>query len=981
MSETMIPIPFRQLLDWIDSEYARHGSLFGVRRAYHAGEKTLPLFGGRLETPVGPAAGPNTQLAQNIIAAYFAGARFFELKTVQVIDGAELAACISRPCIHAEDEAYNCEWSTELTVPQAYAEYVKAWCAISYLSEKMGLGSRDGFLFNMSVGYDLKGIQSEKIDRYLNGMANAAEEEVFQDCIAELTRRYPEDADRIAGISPKISDSVTLSTLHGCPPDEIERIAVYLLREKGLHTFVKCNPTLLGYESARSILDGMGYDYVCFDDHHFREDLQYADAVPMFRRLQKLAHERGLTFGLKLSNTFPVEVKQNELPAEEMYMSGKALFPLTIEMASRLSRDFDGRLPLSYSGGADALNLERLFACGIFPITVATTILKPGGYQRLTQLAELSQKLPFSPFTRVDADSVAALSVEIRRDRHHQKALKPLPSRKSRQTVPLIDCDKAPCKGGCPIGQDIPEYIELCRKGEYEKALRVILEKNPLPFITGTICAHRCMNACTRNFYEDPVQIRATKLIAAERGYDAVLHSLHTPAPLPGKRAAIIGGGPTGMAAAFFLARAGVSVTLFEREAKLGGVVRSVIPSFRIPDEAIDKDASLLLAMGADVRLNTVAPDVDALKAEGYTHILFAVGASMPGRLEIDGNVQPVLPWMRAVKAGETAVRGNVCVVGGGNTAMDAARLALRAGAESASIVYRRTKKYMPADEEELRLALDEGVRFVELVSPVAQKNGKLKLQIMALGDPGADGRRNVVKTDKTCEIPCDLVISAIGEQVDPAALLASGIVPDESGRFPLVTNIPGVYVGGDAHRGPATVVEGIADAMEFTRAVLGELPAADLPAEAYAARERSFALRGVLAESAKCEGDRCLRCDVVCQNCADVCPNRANVVVELPDGRQEILHVDRMCNECGSCTAFCPYASSPFRDKFTLFYDRAGFDATPETSGFLPLGGKTVLVRLDGKTQQIDLAADNDLPKDLELLILTVLSDYIYLL
>ncbi|MBP3485221.1 MAG: putative selenate reductase subunit YgfK, partial [Oscillospiraceae bacterium] len=510
MSERMTPIPFGDLMNWITTEYQRDGSVFGVHKPYRAGVKKLPIFGETIETPFGPAAGPNTQLAQNIVAGYFAGARFFELKTVQKMDGAELAACINRPCILAEDECYNCEWSTELTVQQAFEEYVKAWCACKIMARVYGLGDPDGFVFNMSVGYDLEGIRGEKIDGFLNGMTDASRTPIFRECIRTLKAMFPGEAAFIDTITPHISGSVTLSTLHGCPPEEIERIASYLLTEKHLHTFVKCNPTLLGYETARSILDGMGYDYIAFDDHHFREDLQYADAVPMFRRLQQLAGEQGLEFGLKLSNTFPVDVKAGELPSEEMYMAGKSLFPLTTTMAARLSREFGGKLRISYAGGADAFNVEQLFACGIWPITMAATELKPGGYQRFVQIGDKLDALDFRPFTGVDVDGVEALSLAARSDKYHRKAVKPLPCRKLDKKVPLTDCFTAPCKGGCPIGQDIPEYIELCRKGRYGSALRVITEKNPLPFITGTICAHHCMDKCTRNYYEQPVDIRAT---------------------------------------------------------------------------------------------------------------------------------------------------------------------------------------------------------------------------------------------------------------------------------------------------------------------------------------------------------------------------------------------------------------------------------------------------------------------------------------
>lgn len=979
MSERMTPIPFRRLMRWITAEHQREGSVFGVHRPYTAGQKSLPIFGEQIETPFGPAAGPATQLAQNIIAGYYSGARFFELKTVQKMDGPELAACISRPCILAEDECYNCEWSTELYVQQAFAEYVKAWCAIKMIAKLYGLGDPDGFVFNMSVGYDLEGIRGEKIDTYLNGMIDASHTAVFQECLSDLKALFPEESAYIDTISPNISRSVTVSTLHGCPPDEIERIASYLLTEKHLHTFVKCNPTILGYESARSILDSMGYDYVAFDEHHFKEDLQYEDAVPMFRRLQALAESRGLEFGLKLSNTFPVDVTQGELPSEEMYMAGKALFPLTIEMANRIAREFDGRLRLSYSGGADYFNIDRLFACGIWPITMATTELKPGGYQRFLQIGEKLDCMPYAPFTRVDCGMVDRLGAEIRADRHHIKALKPLPRRKLDEKVPLLNCFTAPCKGGCPIGQDIPEYIELTRQGRYVEALEVITEKNPLPFITGTICAHHCMDKCTRNFYDRSVQIRDAKLTAAEKGFDGLMAKLQRPAKTRNDlKVAIVGGGPTGMAAAYFLARAGAPVTLFEKADKLGGIVRQVIPAFRISDDAIDRDAALLERMGAEIRCGAAAPSATELREMGYTHILLAVGAWKPGKLEIPGNVLPVINWMKDVKDGKHRTLGHVAIIGGGNTAMDAARLALRAGAESSTLVYRRTRKYMPADAEELELAIADGVTFLELVSPTMQKDGRLLCRKMKLGEPDASGRCKPVETEETVEIPCDTVISAVGEQVDDAFLAANGVYVDLKGRPNFANGC--IYTAGDTLRGPATVVEGIADAARFAEAVLGE--ARNYTAPNAATRPGAIAKKGILCDSAKCEGDRCLNCNTVCQCCADVCPNRANLVIELPDGSHQILHVDQMCNECGNCSVFCPYDSAPYREKFTLFSSREDLEDSPDNSGFLPLGGRRVLVRLNGELREFDLDdAANGLPSGIEVLILTVLTQYGYLI
>lgn len=450
MSEKMYPIPFKSLMNWVVTEYAMSGEIFGVHKAYKASGKSLPIFGERIETPFGPAAGPNSQLAQNIIAAYFAGARFFEVKTVQKMDGADLAACVPRPCILANDEGYNQEWSTELTVPQAMDEYIKAWCALKVLSKVYGLGDPNGFVFNMSVGYDLEGIKGEKVDTYLNGMMDATKTAIFGECKAVLKELFPQESDYIDAISPCVSRSVTVSTLHGCPPDEIERIASYLISEKHLHTFVKCNPTILGYETARTILDGMGYDYIVFDDHHFREDLQWADAVPMFERLQALADKNGLEFGLKLSNTFPVDTTRGELPNDEMYMSGRSLFPLTIEMCHRISRQFKGKMRISFAGGAEYFNCDKLFAAGIWPITVATTILKPGGYNRLLQMVEKVEPMPYKAFDGTCTEAICEMSAASHTDYHHVKPIKPCPSARARRMCPGWTASLPPARAAAP---------------------------------------------------------------------------------------------------------------------------------------------------------------------------------------------------------------------------------------------------------------------------------------------------------------------------------------------------------------------------------------------------------------------------------------------------------------------------------------------------------------------------------------------------
>ncbi len=989
MSDRMTPIPFASLMNWALTEKKRSGAIFGVRRPFAAKDgKLLDLFHEHLETPFGPAAGPHTQLAQNLIAAYYAGSRFFELKTVQTLDGEDLP--VAKPCILAEDEGYNVEWSTELRVPEAFEEYVKAWFAIKLLSWEFDLGRPDGFMFNMSVGYHFEGITSKKIDDFIEGLKDASHTPIWEEC-----RRWARehlglftkvDAKYIDGISPNVCTSITLSTLHGCPPQEIERIASYLIQEKKLNTFVKCNPTLLGYAFARKTLDAMGYDYISFTDFHFKDDLQYRDAVPMFKRLLSLAEENGLAFGLKLTNTFPVQIKRNELPGEEMYMSGRSLFPLTMELAHRISKTFDGKMRISFSGGADSYNIAALFNAGIWPVTLATTLLKPGGYQRLTQIAEKLYSEEYLPFTGVSVGRIERLALRARTDERNVKAIKPLPVRKMEKKVPLTSCFVAPCENGCPIAQDIPEYIKLVGQGKYAEALRLIVEKNPLPFTTGKICAHRCMDRCTRNFYDSSVHIRDAKLLAARRGYEGLMETLK-PAAKTGGKAAVIGGGPAGMASAFFLARQGVDVTLFEKREKLGGIVRYVIPGFRIADFGIDRDVSIMERMGVTVKTNTAAPSVAELKKQGFESVVFAIGAWKHGALRLEqGESVHVLEFLEQYKQnGNLELGKNVVVVGGGNTAMDAARAARRVkGVEHVYLVYRRTARYMPADEEELRLALADGVEFMELLAPYSLENGELICKQCVLGEADASGRRSPVETETVVRVPCTTLISAIGEKVDAEQFAANGLAVSERGRAvvapdTLETSQKGVYVVGDANRGPATVVEAIADARRVADAVAGKYNY-EIPAEARQCAEGCLERQGILHgyDDAGKEVDRCLGCSTICECCVQVCPNRANVAIRVPGVEMpQIIHVDKMCNECGNCLVFCPYDSAPYKEKFTLFATEAEFDGSGN-KGFLPLGGRKFKIRLDQvETVTLDQGV---IDPDIAHLIDTVMRDYSYL-
>jgi len=999
MSDKMVQIPFKKLVHWMLEEYKGSQTVFGIPEVKFfkkTNDQHISLFGETMETPVGPAAGPHTQLAQNIIASYLSGSRFFELKSVQIMDELEFP----KPCISAEDEAYNTEWSTELPIMGAFEEYVKAWFAIHVLQKELFNQNDRRFMFNMSVGYDLKGIQSPKVDQFIEGLKDASGTAIFKECLASLLDNIDQfdkiDKAYVEQISPTICTSITLSTMHGCPPAEIEAIINYLISEKKLHTFVKMNPTLLGYEYVRNTFDKMGYKYIELKEESFTHDLQFKDGIEMLKRLKAFAVEKQKDFGIKMSNTLPVKITRSELPGEEMYMSGRALYPLTINLAYKLASEFKGDLKISYSGGADAFNIERIFETGIQPITVATTLLKPGAYTRFKQMADLLDPLMANQqSSQLKLDKLKALAESAFDDANHLKEKRDVLSRKTKLKLPVLNCFLAPCTIGCPIEQDVPEYLRLVGEKRYEEAYDVIVSKNPLPFITGTICTHNCMTKCTRLDYDESVHIRGQKLVAAEKGYAGYMQTISAPKPKSSAKIAVIGAGPSGLAAAYFLAKGGMEVTVFDKRQKAGGTVEFVIPDFRISREAISKDIKLIEKMGVQFQFG-VDPNVSVAeyKAKGFQYVYLAIGAGKTNALELKGDTQRVMgaiPFLETYNANKAALKlgKNVAVVGGGNSAMDAARAALRVkGVETVTIIYRRTKEYMPADKEELLAAVEDGVVFKELLAPISLTQGVLKCLTMELAQPDASGRRRpVAKAGAFEELPIDTVLSAIGELIDVDLLKSNGIEIGDKGKIlvndeTLETSVNDVYIGGDALAGPWTVVGAIQHGTKVAKAILTK---EQLEFKQAFASRISFNQGTQLIEIAEKKGvlkpvsdheeesGRCLECNNVCNICAEVCPNRANLVIQVKGqgltNLNQILHVDGMCNECGNCATFCPYSSEPYKVKLTLFWSEKDFQESTN-SGFLVVGDGTqavVMLRLAGKimTVKFDEAGKTDVPID----------------
>jgi putative selenate reductase len=513
---------FDVLLNWILTELEEKQSIFGIHRSlFYVPQKDSPyssdILRQHLATPIGPAAGPHTQLTQNIICAWLSGGRFIELKTVQIMDELE----IPRPCIDMEDEGYNVEWSQELTLEQSINEYIKAWVLIHVLRRLLGFEDNVpcGTIFNMSVGYTLEGIQSPPITRFMDNLQDASEEIAAIQTL--IKAKFPQFAD--IQIPARITDNVTLSTMHGCPPDEIEQIALYLVEERGLHTFVKLNPTLLGQETVKHILhDRLGFDTIRIPDKVFEHDLQYGRAVKLIRRLQQSAAERNLTFGVKLSNTLAMANHKSALPGDEMYMSGRALYPITMNLFDKLEREFDGDLSVSYAGGADALNVTSILSCGALPVTAASDLLKPGGYSRFIQYLENLERdmrdLGVTSLEELARNKLANLEREAAHsleNPRYKKAYHPYGLPKVESKLGLFDCIAAPCVEQCAVRQDVPAYAWLIAQGQYDRALEVILSRNPLPGVTGYICTHLCQTRCTRNNYDEPVAIRACARPAA----------------------------------------------------------------------------------------------------------------------------------------------------------------------------------------------------------------------------------------------------------------------------------------------------------------------------------------------------------------------------------------------------------------------------------------------------------------------------------
>jgi putative selenate reductase len=975
-------------------------TIFGIHKSLFFKPQADDIFrssryGQLLETPLGVAAGPHTQMAQNIISAWLCGARYIELKTVQTLDELD----ITRPCIDISDEGYNCEWSQELKLDESFDEYLKAWIIIHILKDKYNFENKDeiGLIFNMSVGYDLKGIQNPNIQKFLNKMTNCSAE--LDNYIQLLEPIYPRIRD--LKIPNQISNNLTISTMHGCPPEEIQQIAEYFIKERRFHTTVKLNPTLLGKEEVRDILNNrLGYD-ISVPEIAFEHDIKYLDAISMIRSLQLLSESMGVEFGIKLTNTLEVINNNTDLPGSEnmVYMSGRALHPIAINLALKLQTEFKGNVDISFCAGVDAFNITDTLECGLTPVTVCSDLLKPGGYARLAQyFTEINSNLIIETEKHY-LDRLLQYSQSVLENPRYKKSDFPYENIKTLRPLPQFDCAKAPCTETCATDQDVPAYMDFVNQGKLKEALDIVRSTNPFPHSTGAVCDHLCQTKCTRINYDSPLKIREVKRFIAESSNT----ELQTPSSNTNSKIAIIGAGPAGLSCAYFLLKKGCKVEVFEEKPKAGGMISSVIPEFRLKNKSIQSDVDEIISLGAKITYNS---KIDALKfkqlQDSNSFIFIGTGAQKSRKLDISGEnlkgVYDQLDFLTKLKSGDKInIGARVAVIGGGNSAMDVARAAKRI-ANEVHVIYRRTKKEMPANPEEIIELLEEGIEIVELLSPekiiIDDENGlSLVCSKMILGESDESGRRRPVKIENSeFGISYHSVITAIGQEVQLEYFPETKIILDNNTQE---TQLHNVFAGGDFTRGASSLVNAVGDGKRAALEILNRINETYIPDKHQNLRSQlSFSkLQKMQATrihpqnikrlenltDAKTETERCLQCDIFCNICVSVCPNRANIsfemdpvnypVYELRDNNiieikrfkiqqlHQIVNIGEICNECGNCSTFCPTKGAPYLDKPKFYLNKSTFDSAREGYYF---NNKTLFWKSNGDWAKMKIVNDS---------------------
>lgn len=472
---------------------------------------------------------------------------------------------------------------------------------------------------------------------------------------------------------------------------------------------------------------------------------------------------------------------------------------------------------------------------------------------------------------------------------------------------------RAPCQEACPAGVDVPRYVRHLRDGRFTEALAVVRERIPFPLVCGHACFHPCEAKCGRRQLDDAVAIRMLKRAAAEQGRSLALPERQ---PASDRTAAVIGSGPAGLTAAWYLALQGHAVTVFEALERAGGMLRFGIPAFRLPEEAVDHEIVRIVQAGVKLRTGVRIASAQALLQQGFDAVLIATGAWRSARMGIQGEDAPHvldgLSFLRRVKAGAAPRLGQrVVVVGGGNTALDAARVSRRLGAQVTQL-YRRGAAQMPASAEEVAAALEEGVAIDYLCAPVRITAGQVICVRMALGEPDASGRAQPVPlAGSEYAIAADTVIVAVGQAVElPVPNAQPGAAQVDPAT--LATDIGGVFAAGDSVLGPASIIEAIAQGRKAAAAIdrfLGGDGEIDRPAAADAAAMPIPSVRGTPRQPWRtiASGQRLRSFELVEQAYDDAAAAAEATRCLSCDLRDYAVEVNpAVCKDCGYCLEVC---------------------------------------------------------------------------
>ena len=706
-------------------------------------------------------------------------------------------------------------------------------------------------------------------------------------------------------------------------------------------------------------------------------------------------------------------------------MSGKALHPVTVNLAKKIQEEFSGAIDISFSGGADCFNITNLLACGFSPVTVCSDLLKPGGYVRMHQYFDIIReqflcsgansigafilaKNTNKTLTQKSLDNLKNYSSEVLENRTYHKDKFIEPDIKTDRELSFFDCIAAPCAHTCPTHQDIPGYLRSTASGDFGKAFDIILKTNPFPSVTGMVCDQKCRLKCTRINYDSPLLIREIKRFVSEQAGEKF--TIKKSISEKQAKVAIIGAGPSGLSCAWFLGLAGFEVQIFETKAAPGGMVSDAIPLFRISEEAIQKDIERIKKSGVKIKYNNKidAEILEKLRKQ-FDFIYIATGAPLTEKLKITGIettgvLDPLTFLFEAKKNKKTGIGKNIAVIGGGNTAMDAARTALRLAGKNGNvtIIYRRTMKEMPAGHEEIKAALDEEIKILELTNPkeVLSENGKVRglfcVKTKLSSEKDKSGRPTPVEIPGSeFHLGFDTIIPALGQK---AALdfIDKNKLENTTSKY----QTENIFIGGDALRGASTVINAIADGRKVAEEIIkksGIKPEGEekrdfpeisidelkikktrriLPFKTEFIQEKNLSNFkqpnvSLSKDEAITESSRCLSCDLLCDVCVSVCPNHANFSYEvqpvkfqlqeatqkngnvtIKPGKQfkisqshQVLNISDWCNECGNCAVFCPTSGAPYKDKPKFHLSAESFRQSEEGFFFSKTKNKKTLI------------------------------------